>query len=70
MLTYHKYPAEDWPAHEFTRRQVRLHTGETVSRDLAERDTQLSNGLWVSEVRILKADGHQVSILRDRTSVV
>ncbi len=63
VLTYNKYPAEDWPAHEFTRRQVRLHTGETVSRDLAERDTQLSNGLWVSEVRILKADGHQVSIL-------
>ena len=63
ILTYHKYPTEDWPTDEFTRRQVRLHTGETVSRDLAERRTQLSNGLCVSEVRILKADGHQVSIL-------
>jgi len=63
VLTYHKYPAEDWPPHEFTRRPVRLHTGETVERDLAERGTQLGNGLCVSEVRIRKSDGHQVSIL-------
>lgn len=63
VLTYHKYPAEDWPADEFAQRQVRLHTGETVARDLAERDTRLGNGLLVSEVRIRKPDGHQVSIL-------
>lgn len=63
ILTYHKYPSEDWPAGEFARRQVRLHTGEAVERELAERGTRLSNGLWVSEVRIRKPDGHQVSIL-------
>lgn len=50
VLTYHKCPTEDWPADEFSRRPVRLHTGETVSRDLAERGTQLSNRRWVSEV--------------------
>ncbi len=63
VLTYHKYPTEDWPAGEFAERQVRLHTGETVERELAERGTQLSNGMWVTEVRIRKADGHQTSIL-------
>jgi len=66
VLTYHKYPTEAWPAGEFARRQVRLHTGETVERELAERGTQLSNGMWVTEVRIRKADGHQTSILSTR----
>lgn len=63
VLTYRKYPGEDWPAGEFVLRQVRLHSGETVARELAERGTCLSNGLWVKEVRIRKADGHQGSIL-------
>ena len=34
-----------------------------VERELAERGTRLSNGLWVSEMRIRKPDGRQVSIL-------
>ncbi|MGH7997592.1 MAG: putative transposase, partial [Opitutaceae bacterium] len=40
VLTYHKHPGEDWPAEEFGPQQVRLHTGEIVQRDLAERGTR------------------------------
>jgi hypothetical protein len=42
---------------------VRLHTGEVVTRELAERGTRLSNRQWVREVRVRGADAHQTSIL-------
>jgi len=63
VLTYHKYPGEHWPAEEFCTQSVRLPTGEVVERALAERGTQLSNGLWMREVRERSADGSQSSIL-------
>lgn len=63
VLTYHKYPKDNWPVEEFSTRQVRLHTGEVVERELAERGTQLSNGLWVREVRARGSEGSQVSML-------
>ncbi len=63
ILTYHKYPGENWPVEEFMARSVRLHTGEVVERELAERGTQLSNRLWVQEVRARSSDGSQVSML-------
>jgi hypothetical protein len=63
ILTYHKFPGEKWPEAEFRSRSVHLHTGEVVERDLAERGTQRSNGLWVREVRIQSSDGSQGSIL-------
>jgi len=63
VLTCHKHPGDDWSAEEFAQHNVRLHTGEIVQRDLGERGTQLSNGMWVTEVRSRNADGHQVSIL-------
>jgi len=63
ILTYHKYPGQNWPDQEFSTRTVRLHTGEEVERELAERGTQLSNGLWVQEVRVRSSDGKQVSML-------
>jgi hypothetical protein len=64
ILTYHKFPGEKWPAAEFTRHPVRLHNGEIVELELAERGTRLSNGLWVREVRQLSASsGAQSSIL-------
>lgn len=69
VLTYHKHPGGDWPAEEFSSQPVRLPTGETVQRDLAERGAQLSNGLWVSEVRARSADGHQSSILSSNRHV-
>lgn len=63
VLTYHKYPQENWPAEEFTTQSVRLPTGEVVQRTLAERGTQLSNGLWMREVRERSSEGMQSSIL-------
>jgi len=63
ILSYHKYPGEDWPASEFAACTVRLAGGEEVTMKLAERGTQLSNRLWVREVRKLSDSGHQTSIL-------
>lgn len=63
VLTYHKYPKENWPLEEFSQKSVRLVTGEVVPRELAERGTQLSDGIWMREVRVRSSDGAQVSIL-------
>ena len=63
FLTYHKYPGENWPSEEFSAHAVRLHTGQVVQRQLAERGTQLSHGLWVREVRERSSESSQSSIL-------
>jgi len=63
ILTYHKYPGENWPAEEFAGCSVTLAGGEAVEMKLAERGSKLSNGLWVREVRKLSEGGHQTSIL-------
>jgi len=63
ILSYHKYPGEDWPVEEFAECGVRLASGEEVTMKLAERGTMLSNRLWVREVRKLSEGGHQTSIL-------
>jgi len=63
VLSYHKYPKEDWSAAEFTSHSVSGAGGETVTLKLAERGTQLSNKLWVREIRKLTDSGHQTSIL-------
>lgn len=63
VLTYHKFPKQDWSAAEFTPHSVQLSGGETVSLKLAERGTQLSNKLWVREIRKLTDSGHQTPIL-------
>jgi len=62
-LTYHKFPGEDWLQEEFAPYRVRLASGETVTMDLAERGTCLSNGLWVRELRKRTERGHQTAIL-------
>ncbi len=63
VLSYHKYPGEDWPAEEFIERPVTLAGGEPVAMRLAERGTRLSNGLWVRQVRKLSESGKQTAIL-------
>jgi hypothetical protein len=63
VVTYHKFPGEDWPAAEFTARPVRLPGGETITLALAERTTKLSNGLEVREVRKRTESGQQIPIL-------
>jgi len=63
VLTYHKYPGENWPQEEFVEHQVRLVGGEVETMKLAERGTQLPNAFWVREVRKLTASGHQTAIV-------
>ena len=63
VITYHKFPGPAWAAEEFTEREVTLVNGEVVTLALAERGTQLSNGLWVREVRHRDASGHQTPML-------
>jgi len=63
VLTYHKFPGEHWSEQEFRPHKVSLVNGEEVTMELAERGVQLSNDLWVREVRHLSEKGHQSSIL-------
>ncbi len=63
ILTYHKFPKEDWRPEEFSEHSLQLAGGETVSMKLAERGAQLSNKLWLREIRKLTDSGHQTSIL-------
>ena len=63
VLTYHKFPKGDWSAAEFTPHSVQLSGGETLTLKLAERGTQLSNKLWVREIRKLTDSGHQTPML-------
>ena len=63
VLTYHKFPKDDWRPEEFNSSKVTLAGGETVTMQLAERGSRLSNGLWVREIRRLTGNGHQTSIL-------
>jgi len=62
-LSYHKYPAEDWPLEEFSPRSVTLASGHTVTLKLAERGTFLGGKLWLRELRKLTESGHQTAIL-------
>jgi len=63
VLSYHKFPGDAWPVEEFSDCSVKLAGGEVAVMKLAERGSQLSNGLWVREVRKLSATGRQTSIL-------
>ena len=63
ILTYHKFPKDDWRSEEFAMHSVQLAGGETVTLKLAERGTRLSNNLWLREIRKLNDSGHQTSIL-------
>lgn len=63
VLSYHKFPGEDWAAAEFAPHELVLANGEPVTLSLAERGTRLSNGLWVREIRQREESGHQVSLL-------
>src|SRR5664280_870090 len=58
-----KFPGDDWRREEFTTHSVTLAGGETVTMQLAERGSQLSNKLWLREIRKLTESGHQTSIL-------
>lgn len=63
VITYHKFPAGQWDAQEFSVQKVRLVNGEEVELELAERGVCLSNGFWVREVRQREPSGHQTAML-------
>jgi hypothetical protein len=63
VLSYHRYPGDDWEAREFQSQVVTLANGETVPMKLAERGTRLPKGLWIREVRKLTASGEQISLV-------
>lgn len=63
VLSYHRYPGEDWEAAEFQTQTVILANGETIAMNLAERGTRLPKGLWIREVRKLTATGEQISLV-------
>jgi hypothetical protein len=63
MLTYHKFPKDDWRPEEFAPHSAQLAAGETVTMQLAERGVRLSNQFWLREIRKLTDSGHQTSIL-------
>ena len=64
VLTYHKYPGEGWDVGEFAPAEVTSVHGETSTLQLAERGAWLASGkLWVREVRRLRENGHQTSII-------
>jgi hypothetical protein len=63
ILTYHKFPGASWPVEEFAEQTVELVNGDKVTMRLAERETRLSNGLPVRQIRKLAASGHQAAIL-------
>jgi hypothetical protein len=63
LLTYHKFPGDDWRPEEFSSHSLTLAGGETVTMKLAERGTRLSNNLWVRQIRRLTDSGHQTSMV-------
>ncbi len=63
ILTYHKFPKDDWPIEQFTAYRVELAAGQTVTMKLSERGTRLSNNLWLREIRKLTDSGHQTAML-------
>ena len=62
VITYAKFPGEDWPVEEFTDREVVLVNGDKAILSMAERGTCLANDHWVREVRHRDQRGHQTSI--------
>lgn len=62
VITYNKYPGDQWELEEF-RQYTAIVQGSEVKVLLAERGIKLSNNLWVREIRKLTDSGHQTSLL-------
>lgn len=64
IITYHKFPKGTWDIAEFAEyKSIEKRTGTTRVLFLAERGTQMPNGLWIREIRCIKSNGQQTSIL-------
>jgi hypothetical protein len=65
-ITYHKFPASDWPEDSFVLKTVVMPGGENIEMKLAERGTLVGSGnqtLRMKEVRKLTDSGHQTSLI-------
>jgi len=63
ILTYQKFPQQDWPVEQFAAHRVELAGGQKVTLKLSERGTRWSNQLWLREMRKLTESGHQAAML-------
>ena len=63
VTTYIKNPSEDWPKEEFCFHSAKLSSGESVDLKLAERGTHLGKKIWVRELRRLRDNCVQGSIV-------
>jgi len=64
VITYHRYPKEEWPVEEFREETVELARGVTVQWKLAERTTELGRKkVQVREVRRLAEGDRQISMV-------
>ncbi|MEY2843696.1 MAG: hypothetical protein RI920_1733 [Pseudomonadota bacterium] len=64
VISYHRYPKEDWPVEEFVEQSVELARGVVENLKLAERATVVGKKkVPVREVRKLTAGGRQISIV-------
>lgn len=65
-LTYRKNVKDVWPDSEFTEHEIPIPGGGSTRMRLATRDTRLGSDkafMPVTEVRCLKASGHQTAII-------
>jgi hypothetical protein len=70
VITYHRYPKEDWPVEEFLEESVDLVRGVTVKWKLAQREIELGRQkVRVREVRRRTDDGRQISIVSTHFAV-
>ena len=63
ILTYQKFPQQDWPVEQFAAHRVELAGGQKVTLKLSERGTRWSNQLWLRERRKLTESAHQAAML-------
>ena len=64
VITYHRYPKENWPEEEFRKETVELVSGVSVELKLAERKSLLGrNKVAVREIRKLADVGRQISLV-------
>jgi len=64
VITYHRYPKEEWPVEEFREERVELAGGVTEVMKLAERKVELSRKkVSAREVRRLTEEGRQISMV-------
>ena len=65
-MTYHKHPGENWPEEWFSKHEVTMPNGETITMKMAEMGNLVGSGsdaMWMREIRKLTESGHQTSLI-------